>query len=390
MPVLWSKALWRIAPLAVAALLSVACTAAPPPATPTAPVTRGDAPTVTAAPTISVAPKSTAGTVYDPQAVAEFYRGKTFRIVVGFSAGGGFDTIYRLWGRHASKHIPGNPTVIVENMPGAGSLIAANHIFNVAPKDGTTMGAFDLFTTILGQLAGAPGIDFDATRYAWVGNPGDSSPSVCAVRSDLGFRTFSDFMRSGRELVLGASGKGNVFYATPMVARAATGAKIKVIDGYSGNPAVRLAVENRELDGACWTWASMRTTAPNWFEGDQPLMRVVLQAGSKPDPELPNVELLRDFVKDPSLLRMVEVLEHAVYHTYLAAMPPGVPADRLAAVREAWLKTWNDPELKQELARTSFRFSPVSGEETDRVVRRLLAVGPEEGKQIGQTFGLIN
>jgi hypothetical protein len=119
-------------------------------------------------------------------------------------------------------------------------------------------------------------------------------------------------------------------------------------------------------------------------------MRIVLQSGKAPYRDLPNVELLRSYVTDPGLLKMVDVLENAVYHTYLAAMPPGVPADRLAAVRDAWLKTWNDPELKQDLSKTQFRFAPVSGEETERVIQQLMAMSPEEGKRIGQVFGLID
>jgi hypothetical protein len=134
------------------------------------------------------------------------------------------------------------------------------------------------------------------------------------------------------------------------VVQAATGVRIKLIDGYPGNPAVRLAVDNKELDGACWTIASMRTTAPNWFEGNPPPMAIVLQSGKTPYKDIPNVELLRSYVTDPNLLKMVDVLENAIFHTYLSALPPGVPADRVAALRDAWLKTWNDPELKQELA----------------------------------------
>jgi tripartite-type tricarboxylate transporter receptor subunit TctC len=328
--------------------------------------------------------------MYDEKAVADFYRGKNFRIVVGFGAGGGFDTIYRLWGRYAPKYIPGNPTVIVENMTGAGGLIAANHAFNVAPKDGTTMVSMDLFTAVLGYLAGAKGIEFDASRWQWVGNPGDYSPTVCAVRSELGFNTFSDFLKSGKELILGASGKGNIFYATPRVVQAATGAKIKVIDGYDGNPAVRRSIENKELDGACWSWSSMSTVAPHWFEGSQPPMKVILQGGKEPFPELKDVELLRSFVKEPELLRMVEVLELAVYHVYLSALAPGVPVDRVEAVRDAWLKGWADSGAQADVAKTGLKFRPVSGAETDRVIKQILATPKDQGIKIGQVFGLID
>jgi tripartite-type tricarboxylate transporter receptor subunit TctC len=339
-----------------------------------------------AAPAASPAAKPAA---YDERAVADFYRGKTFKILVGLAAGGGFDTIYRLWGRHASKYIPGNPTVVVENMTGAGGLVAANSLYSAQPKDGTVMGSMDLFTTVLGYKAGAQGLELDPARFNWIGNPGDTSPPTCTLRTELGYKTFDDVLKANQELVLGASGKGNVFYATPRVVAAATGAKFKLIEGYAGNPAVRLAVDQKELDGACWTVASMKTTASNWFEGNPPPMTIVLQAAKQPYPELPNVPLLRSYVKDPALMKMVDVLETASLNTYLAAFPPGVPADRVAALRDAWLKTWADPDLKQELARTAFNFAPVSGQDTEKVINDFLSMTPEEGKNIGQLFGLI-
>ena len=362
-------------------------TGAAPIASPAAAASPSASPVASPSPAAAAAAKPSG---YDEQVVADFYRGKTFRIVVGLAAGGGFDTIYRLWGRHAGKYIPGNPTVIVENMTGAGGLVAANYLYNNAPKDGTTMGTMDLFITVLGQAAGAKGIELDGNNFNFVGNPGDETPAVCALRTDLGFKTLGDVLKSGKELVLGASGRGNVFYATPRVVMAATGAKFKLIDGYTGNPAVRLAVDNKELDGACWGLASMRSTAPQWFEGNPPPMTIILQSGKTPYKEIPNVELLRSYVTDPSLLQMIDVLENSVYNTYLSALPPGVPPDRVAAIRDAWLKTWKDPELQQELSKTQFRFSPVSGEDTQRVVTQLLAMPPDQGKKIGQTFGLID
>lgn len=342
-----------------------------------------------AAPSPSPSPAA-ASRSYDQKAVADFFQGKTVRVVVGFGAGGGFDTIYRIWARHAGKHIPGNPTVIVENMTGAGGLVAANHIFKVAPKDGTSIGAFDLYTAVLGHLAGAPGIDFNPREFNWVGVPADETPSVCAIRTDLGFKTFTEYLRSGRELVMGASGRGNIFYASPNVAKLATGANIRVVDGYNGNPAVRLAVENKELDGACWTWSSMSTTAANWFEGDPPLMRPVLQTGKTPHPDLKDVELMRSFTQDPELTRMIDVLERTLVYVYMAALPPNVPADRVAALRDAWMNSWNDPALREDLAKTKLALKGASGEETERVVNEILAIPPAEGKRIGQVFGLIN
>lgn len=344
----------------------------------------------TEAPAAKPAEKPAAKPAYDEKAVAEFYKGKTFRIIVGLSAGGGFDTIFRLWGRHASKYIPGNPNVIVENMTGAGGLIAANNVYKVLPKDGTVMGTMDLFVTVLGAMAGARGIEFDPAQWQWIGNPGDYSPTVCAIRTDLGFKTFSDVLKSGKELVMGASGKGNIFYATPRVVAEATGATFKIVDGYDGNPAVRRAIDGKELDGACWSWSSMSTVAPHWFQGDPPPMTVILQSGKEPFPGLEKVELLRSFVRQPDLVRMVDVLEKAVYNVYLAAFAPGVPADRVAALRDAWPKVWADPETQADMQKTGLKFRPVTGEDTEKVIKDLLSMSPDEAKRVGRLFGLID
>jgi hypothetical protein len=174
------------------------------------------------------------------------------------------------------------------------------------------------------------------------------------------------------------------------VVAAATGAKFKLIEGYAGNPAVRLAVDQKELDGACWTVASMKTTAANWFEGNPPPMTILLQVAKQPYSEIPNVPLIRQYIKDPSLTKMVDVLENASVNVYLSAFPPGVPADRVAALRDAWLKTWNDPDLKTELAKTAFKFSPVSGQDTEKVINEFLAMSADESKTMGRLFGLID
>lgn len=326
---------------------------------------------------------------FDQAAVASFYQGKNVRVLVGFGAGGGFDTIFRLWARHASEHIPGNPTMVVENVTGAGGLIAANQLANTAPKDGTVMGSMDLVATVIGKAAGARGIEFEPSQLQWIGNPGDEGPAVCAIRTDLGFNTIEEMIASGKEFVFGASGRGNPFYATPRIVALGTGLKLRVIDGYQGNPAVRLAVDNKELDGACWTYASMRSTAPAWFEGNPPPVKVFLQSGSTPYRDLPNVPLMRTYIKDPKLLNALDVLENAIYHVYLAAFPAGVPADRVAAMRTAWTATWNDPELRQELERTTFRFQAVTGEETTQVVNRILQLPKPEAEEVGRIFGLI-
>src|SRR5437763_4128777 len=165
-----------------------------PPPTPAPPAPTPAAPAAPAQPAAKPAGSPVPTAAYDERAVADFYRGRTLRLVVGLAAGGGFDTIYRLWGRYAAKYIPGQPTIVVDNMTGAGGLVAANYLYNSAPKDGSTMGTMDMFITVLGQAAGAPGVELDANKFNFVGNPGDEAPVICAIRSDLGFNAFSEVL----------------------------------------------------------------------------------------------------------------------------------------------------------------------------------------------------
>ena len=189
----------------------------------------------------------------------EFYRGKVIRIVVGFSAGGGFDTYARAVSRYMGKYIPGNPTIVVENMTGAGSLIAANHVYKVAKPDGLTIGAFN-GNQILNQLVGAQGIEFDARKMGWIGAPGYNH-DLCLLNQKTGITSAEQWFSSKTPLKLGGSAPGTPTDDGPKVLKEAIGLPMRLITGYKGTADIRVAVESGEVDGLCgFSWASIRAT----------------------------------------------------------------------------------------------------------------------------------
>jgi len=227
--------------------------------------------------------------VSGPAAAQEpYYKGKTIRIVVGFTAGGGFDAYSRALARHMPRHILGNPTIVVENMPGAGSLISANYLYKIAKPDGLTIGHF-IGGLLLGQVLGQKGVEFDARKFEYIGAPVYEHP-VCATTTASGITSLEKWMASPTPVKMGgvAPGASNPDNIT-RAARATIGLPTQIVTGYKGTAEIRLAAESGELAGACWGWGSLRAT---WRKGlDAREVQVVLQITPKPHPDLPNVPL---------------------------------------------------------------------------------------------------
>lgn len=391
--------LWMMGALASGLLIACA-PSAPPTATPappkpapaTAPTQPAAKPTQAPQPTqaaqATVVPKAGLEelTAAERTAVEQFYRGKTFTIVVGFSAGGGYDTYSRLLARNLGKYIPGNPNVIVENRTGAGSLIAANQVYTSGPKDGTAMVMFDQYL-VLGQAAGKSGIEFDSKKFNWVGNPAPDFPA-CAFRSDLGFNTFEEMLKSGKEIVMGATGVGSEPYVAPSAIKAATGANMKIVTGYEGTSRIRLAVENKELDGACWGWSSVKVTAAEWFTGDRPFARVLVQMGRERHRDLPNVPLVREFVKSPEQTKLMDFVDAASEINRPWALPPGVPAERVKAVRLAVVRALNDPDAKAEAEKARLILEPQDYRVLERAIDSVFALPKKDVEAYADLLGL--
>ena len=313
---------------------------------------------------------------YAALAVAQepFYRGKTVRIVVGFSAGGGFDTYSRTLARHMARHIPGNPTVIVENMPGAGSLISANYLYKIAKPDGLTIGHF-IGGLLLGQVLGQKGIEFDARKFEYIGAPVNEHP-VCALTKASGITSLEKWMAASAPVKMGgvAPGASNPDKVTRAI-KAALGLPIQVVTGYKGTAEIRLAAEGGEVVGACWGWGSLRAT---WRKGlDAGEVQVILQVTPKSHPDLPGVPLAINFAKTEEARRLLEVAVHndsLLVRTY--TLPPGTPKDRRQLLRKAFQETLRDPAFLADAEKTKLEVVPVTGEEIERAIQSLFKLEP--------------
>jgi len=306
-------------------------------------------------------------------ATDEFYKGKTIRIVVGFAAGGGFDTYARAIGRHMGRHIPGNPTIIVDNMTGAGSLIAANHVYKVAKPDGLTMGHF-IGGLFMLQVFGRPGIEFDARKFEYVGVPVKDNPA-CAFTRASGITSIEKWLAAKTPVKLGAVAPGSTTDDVPKVLTAAIGVPLQVVSGYKGTADIRLAAEGGEVAGGCWGWESIRATWRKSIETGEVV--VVLQTQVQPAPDIPNVPLAMTFAKTDEARQLIKVgIQDAGAITRPFVMPPGTPRDRVQLLRKAFVDTLKDPEFQMEAQKVKLDVDPMTGEELERTVHGLFKLDP--------------
>jgi tripartite-type tricarboxylate transporter receptor subunit TctC len=298
------------------------------------------------------------------QSPAEFYRGRTVDLYIGTSTGGAYDTYGRLIARHIRRYIPGNPNVVAKNMPGAGGLALANFLYGVAPKDGSAFGTISrglAFDPLLGNKAAK----FDGTKFNWIGST-NNEISVCVAWHTTGITKFEDMLT--RELVVGATGPSADTYQFPKIINAVLGTKFKIVTGYPGGNDVSLAMERGEVQGRCsWSWTSVKGLHQPWL--DQKKLNILFQMGLNKHSDLPNVPLVLDLAKtdeDRSILRLVFARQVMAW-PYLA--PPDVPADRVEALRRAFMETMKDAEFSAEAEKAGLEITPVSGEEIQNLVR---------------------
>jgi tripartite-type tricarboxylate transporter receptor subunit TctC len=313
------------------------------------------------------------------QSVAEFYAGKTFTIVVGSDVGGGYDANARLLSRHIGKFIPGNPTVIVQNRPGGGSIIAANYIYNVAPKDGTTIGMVQRGIPLF-KLTNQPGVQYDPEKYTWIGNMA-SEVGVTVVSDTSPAKKTEDLFT--QEIVVGGSGAGAENETGPRLLNAVLGTKFKLVSGYKSQTEVTLAMERGEVAGVgSMSWPNVKNNKAQ--ELRQGKIRVLMQNGMKRDKDLPNVPLSLEFAKNDADRQALEFYftQNTIARPIIA--PPGVPADRAAALRTALLAMAKDQEFKDDAARLGFDTDPVSGEEVQRIVEMLVKTPAEVVKRVSE------
>jgi tripartite-type tricarboxylate transporter receptor subunit TctC len=311
--------------------------------------------------------------VCEQAAADDFYKGKQIRIIVGFSPGGGLDAYSRTIARHMGKHLPGNPGVSVDNMPGAGSMIAANHIYNVAKPDGLTIGNFH-GGVLMGQLLGRPGVQFTASKFEYVGTPA-REVNVCALTKASGITSVEKWMDSKTPVKVGTSGPGTGTYDHPKILQAALGLPIQLVSGYKGTADIRLAAESGEVAGGCWGWPSIKATwSKALSSGD---VMVVLQMRSKPYPDFPKIPLAIDLAKTEDARQLIQAGIHDVSEiTYTYALPPGTAKEQVRLLRRAFEDTMNDPAFLAEAQKSNLYTDPVRGDEFEKTVARLFTISP--------------
>jgi len=315
------------------------------------------------------------------QTPAEFYRGKTVEIYVGYTVGGGYDLYARLLARHIGKHIPGNPTVIAKNMEGAASLRLANWLYQVAPKDGSvfgTIGRGTAFDPILGQK----GAQFDGTKFTWIGSANDEV-SVCVAWYASGVTKFDDVLH--KELTIGGTGPSDDTVQFPRVLNAVLGAKFNVVAGYPGGNDVILAMERGEVQGRCgWSWSSVKVTHKAWI--DERKINVLIQLSLSKHRDITDVPLITDLATTSEQKQIIKLIfaRQVMGRPFLA--PPGVPADRAEALRKAFMETMNDKDFLADAEKSQFEITPVSGERVQQLVSEIYQTPTDIARKAAATL----
>lgn len=293
-------------------------------------------------------------------------------MTIGYPPGAIYDVYGRLVARHLGKHLPGNPTVVVQNMPGAGSLRSANYLYGVAPKDGSAIGLFARGLAMQ-PLLDPQGVQFDAHKFGWIGSP-SSEVSVVIASAASPFKTIEDAQR--REMVVSASGSGADSVIFPYILNGVIGTKFKVVTGYPGNADMLLAVERGEADGNAGTsWISLVSIKPDWVRDRK--INVLLQLASKKHPDLLHVPLALDLATNESDAKVLELIFSRQQMAYPFAAPPDIPPQRLQALRNSFDITMKDAEFLADARRQNLDVDPVSGDEIAAIVRKIYA-SPKE------------
>lgn len=307
------------------------------------------------------------------ETVEEFYKGKTVRAIIGYSVGGGYDTYTRVLAAHLGKHIPGNPAVVPENMPGAGSLKAANYIFNVAPKDGTVIGTFARGLP-MEPLIGNSSTHFDASTFSWLGSVSDEA-SVCVTGANSKVTKWEDAKTT--DFTVAGEGSGSDPDIFAVMLKNLFGVKMRLVTGYPGTNEMTMAIERNEVDGRCgWSWAVLKATKATEMKENK--LHVILQLSLHkiPDlPDVPNVMALTTTDKQREVLRLV-LARQVIGRPYAA--PPGIPQDRLDALRKAFDETMKDPEFLADAEKAGLEVDPVSGAEVEELIKGLYALPKDE------------
>jgi len=298
---------------------------------------------------------------------AEPFAGKTVTLLIGFGTGGGYDLWGRTVARHIGRHLPGRPTMVPQNMPGAGSYVAASHIYNAAPKDGTVFGIIAR-DAALGPLSNAPGARFDSTKLSWLGSP-TREHNACIANSSAKVKTAND-LRSN-QLILGDTGPGTGTRSYPKVLNDLLGYKFKLVSGFRSSADVFLAMERGEVEGICESLDSINQRKPDWIANK--VVNVLLQAGAESRPELKGVPNVLTLARNDEERQLLEFLYAGQDIGRPFVAPPDMPPDRLKMLRDAFAATMQDPEFVADVQRSKLDIEPVDGEHLAALIAKVYA-----------------
>lgn len=300
---------------------------------------------------------------------AQPYKGEPINIYVGFTAGGGYDVYARALARFLGSHLPGAPNVIVQNMPGAGSLRAANYIYSLAPKDGTAVGTISR-ATVFDPLLGLPGAQFDATKYAWIGSA-NNEVGVCVAWRNTPVNSYDDLFT--KDFIIGATGGSADSDQFPKIVNGVLGTRMKVVSGYPGGNEINLAMERGEVHGRCgWSWTSLKSTNMNSVRDGT--IRVFLQISMERHPDLPDVPTVYEKAKTDEQRALLKLFlaRQIMGRPFMA--PPGTTPERVAMLRKAFMETMQDKNFLAEAERQQLEVSPVSGDDVQKLVSDVYAL----------------
>jgi tripartite-type tricarboxylate transporter receptor subunit TctC len=294
-----------------------------------------------------------------PLVMAQSFSGKTVTIIVGYKPGGGYDATARMLARHLPKHIPGRPTVIVQNMPGANSVIAANHVYNVAKPDGLTIATFNRNLPIA-QLTGVDGAKFDMRKFVWIGSAA-SEATILAIRNDLPYKSVEDLKKADKPIVIGATGPGANTYDFPLMLKEFLGLNLKIVTGYSSSADIMLAIERKEVDGRAGSFTSLRPFI------ERGLVRPIVRARST-EPGIDQLPVDESFAPNPRAKAIMALRSAPELVARPYVMPPKTPAEIVKVMREAFAKTIDDPELVAEGKKSKIDLEYTPGDQAQKIL----------------------
>ncbi len=310
------------------------------------------------------------GTLVAQDGVAKFYKGKEMRVLVGSSAGGGYDAYARVVAKHLGRFLPGNPSLTVQNMPGAGGLRAANYLYNVAKKDGSVIAHLQR-TAPAHQIMGRPGAKYDPKKFNWLGSL-NSEVTICVARKDAKVQNAKDLFN--KQLIVGGAGLATDSETVPTILSNILGMRFKIISGYPGSTQTAFAIDKNEIEGICGSYSSLTSAQKRWFKKGAEKVNILVQISTKKHPKIPNVPLAVDLVKSDEDRKIMELNDARLEMGRPFVAPPNVPKERVAALRKAFWDMANDKKFADSILRLGRELNPVRGKDVQGLVNRIASI----------------